>query len=273
MGLVTIADLLGPKEKVDALIRKAMSISDLYDTFTELDEGDGHLRKPGIHASEISKCERKMAYSIMATPGKRAIKKIWRQRFSVGHALHKMIQDDFCAIAARSGGLIDFEPEVKISPELQPLAKKLNLHSSCDGVFSFCDDPRGPLTLRVGLEIKTEAPDSFKNLKEPRPDHIEQAHVYMAALDLPIFYFLYFNKGNQNNTPSLEPYLIKFDQERWNQIEERCKRVLAMVSNSQMPERKEGIHCDFCSYSYTCQPSYGNQNGMGSSRWKQLRGT
>lgn len=296
MALVRIRDLQGPKEEVADFVDRATLLSQLYDDSIEADDGDGHLRAPGIHASEISKCERKIVYNILDTPKKKGgIKKVMRQRFQVGKYLHTMLQRDFHQMANNSGGRIQFDSEVPVSPKYQALAAELNIQSSCDGVFTFRDEPYGPAVLRVGLEIKTESPDQYEKLKAPRPDHIEQAHVYMKCLDLPLFYFMYFNKGNQNNTSSIGPFLIQFDQVLWDMLERRCRKALASaeavaakqqeVWNTErrtltmaelrevgMPDRKEGMHCEFCPYSETCQPQYLTPKGNGgSARWQQPR--
>lgn len=272
MPLARISDLNGPKEEVADLIDKATTLSQLYDDSIESDVERDHYRAPGIHASEISKCKRRMVYNILDTPkNKVGITKKWRQRFQMGKLIHLMIQNDFHRMAVRSNGLIQFDSEVPIHPKFQAIAAELNLHSSCDGVFTFRDHLLGPATLRVGVEIKTESPDQFEDLKAPRPEHIEQAHIYMKALDLPLFYFMYFNKGNQNNTSSIGPYLIQFNQTLWAKLEARCRLVLKMAADREVPDREEGIHCQFCPYSAVCQPPFLSKKSGGAAKWQQPR--
>lgn len=268
--LVRIADLSGPEEVVRDFIDRASTISMLYDDSVEADQGDAHKRAPGIHASEISQCVRKVVYSIQGSEKQVRIAKAWRQRFQVGKAIHAMIQADMHAMARASGGKIRFEDEVAIGPAHQQIAEELNIHSSADGVFSFYDDPLGPVVLRVGLEIKTESPDGYAKLTEPKEEHLDQAHVYMKCLDLPLFYFMYINKGNQNNTPSIHPFLVKFDPNRWAALERRCRKALQMARDGVVPEREEGIHCSFCPYAHTCGPRIGGK-GTTSASWKAPR--
>jgi len=252
MPLVTIDDLLTAPD-ADAMKTRARELSKIYDQYT-VAPGDGHARRPGIHASECSGCQRKVVYSLLAYERRDQKSKNWRQRFEVGHALHHMIQRDCHAIARRSGGLIDFEDEVKIAPELQPLAAKWFINSSCDGVFTFRDTPGGVPTLRVGLEIKTEAPDGYDKLRAPKPEHVEQAHIYMAVLDIPLFWFFYMNKGNQNNTGSDGPFLIEFNPHIWAELENRFQAAHDYAERYELPERQEGTVCQFCAFAYTCQP-------------------
>jgi hypothetical protein len=270
--LTSVSDLSRPAEEIADLIDQATQLSQLYDDYVELDPGDGHLRAPGIHASEICGCERKVVYCIQNAPKKGGIRKNWRQRFKFGHAVHDMFQKDFADMAKKSKGRIKFEAEVPVSPKYQAIAAELNIHSSCDGVFTFFDDPILDPVLRIGLEIKTEAPDGYAKLQEPKPEHVEQAHVYMKCLDLPLMYFLYVNKGNQNNTPSIEPFLIRYNPETWATIEARCRKLLKMAADNILPDRKESILCDFCPYAHTCEPNFRKNSGkiVSSANWKTL---
>lgn len=272
MRLTSVSDLSRPAEEIADLIDQATQLSQLYDDYVEADHGDGHERAAGIHASELCGCERKVVYCIQGAPKKKGLKKNWRQRFRFGHAIHDMFQKDFYKMAERSNGSLAFEAEVPVSPKYQAIAAELNIHSSCDGVFTFFDDPNADPVLRVGLEIKTEAPDGYSKLQEPKPEHVEQAHVYMRCLDLPLMYFLYVNKGNQNNTPSIEPFLIRYDPSIWGKLEQRCRRLLKMAADNVLPDRKEGILCDFCPYAPICQPNFGSGIGraVSGARWKSL---
>lgn len=252
MPLTTIADLNNPEAA--SLILRARGISGLYDQFIAQGRGDKHTRLPGIHASEVHGCKRKIVYSLLAYPPKENISKNWRQRFQMGHAIHAMLQTDFEHMAAQSGGLMDFEREVLISPALQPAAEEWFINSSCDGVFTFRDVPGGPTQLRLGLEIKSEAPDGFAKLREPKEAHIEQAHVYMKCLNVPLFWFLYMNKGNQNNTGSEGDFLIPWDQKVWDGLEARFRECHDFADRLVLPEREESMLCQFCGFSSECQP-------------------
>lgn len=272
MALISINDLNGHPEDVAAGVNMAKKLSDMYDEFLQLEQEkpDDGSRPPGIHASELYPCLRKPVYSLTQTEPRRRVAKFWLQRFKVGTAIHEMLQNDFKRMAKRSAiGMamrvaekqaeelncrVSFEAEVPVSPHYQELAKHYQLYSHCDGVFTFSDHKTDAPLLRVGLEIKTEAPDQYDKLKEPKPEHMRQAHLYMAALDLPLLWFLYMNKGNQNNTNSNAPYLVVWQPKIWEEIEDRMKTVHQLVADGVMPERSEGIWCEFCPWSWTCQP-------------------
>ena len=244
-----------------------------YDTWVESLQGDSSHRAVGIHASEL-KCVRKVVYTLLDTPKKSRMRKVWRQRMEQGKAVHTMLQRDFKKMAEASNGLMEFQEEVAISPHLKSVAEELSIYSSADGVFTFREVKGGPITLRVGLEIKTESPDAYAKLIAPRPDHIEQAHVYMKCLDLPLMWFLYFNKGNQNNTTSSHPFLITFDEKIWEGIAKRCNLSLSFADayphTKELPGREEGVHCEFCSYSWACKPNYLEKRN--APRWAPIPG-
>jgi hypothetical protein len=266
MPLATIADLKNETpENVALYLRWASELSGMYDRFLDQDDdpvsfnvgwGASSARPGGVHASEISGCQRKAVYSLMDTPRQGAISAFWKRKFHTGHLVHALIQNDLERLCAKSNGLYSFEPEVKISPELQPLAAKWDIHSSSDGVFVFHDGNYGPPLMRVNLEIKSEAPNGWEDLKEPKPEHREQATLYMACLDVPITWTLYYNKGTQAIVKSEHPWLFTFDHHLWASMEARIVQRRENARLKVLPEPLEGIQCEFCPYAYTCDPKY-----------------
>lgn len=252
MSLTSIADLRTGTD-LTALIKRAKTISSRYDQFITTNRKKED-RLPGIHASEVTGCKRKMVYSLLAYDQQERLSKNWRQRFQVGHAIHDMIQTDFENMAEASNGLTRFQREAVISPDLQPIANKWFINSSADGIFTEYDKPGGSEILRYGLEIKTEAPDGYDKLRGPKEAHIDQAHVYMRCLDLPMIWFFYMNKANQNNTDSEGSFFMMWDQKVWDRLEVRFQECHDFADRTELPPREESMLCQFCSYSYTCQP-------------------
>lgn len=257
--LASITDLAKGQMALQPMLERATKLSAMFDDFVDNDEGDMHTRRPGIHASELG-CERRVVYTLLGEKKDGRFSKKWKQRFKMGHAIHKMFQLDFLRMASKSRGLLQFEDEVKIAPEYQRIAETLKLDSSADGLFTFRDHPYGPAVLRVVLEIKSSSPDQYDKLTQPDPDHIRQTHLYMKALDAPLTWFLYVNKGNQNNTPSHAPWVIPYNDREWQSIEAVCHRTLKMAEDypvtGALPDRSEGIFCEFCAYRLSCKPNY-----------------
>jgi CRISPR/Cas system-associated exonuclease Cas4 (RecB family) len=279
MPLTSIAELNGPPEEVTRRINQAKRLSALYDTYVNMMQ-DGHDRVPGIHASELYPCMRQAVYSVRAEPRQPKVSKFWKQRFKMGSRIHLMLQDDFEGLSKASAEhemfqyaqrvaedmdcRIEFDREVKVSPELQPIAAYWNIHSACDGIFRFYDRATNELVLRIGLEIKTEAPAGYEALKEPKPEHVRQAHLYMGCLDIPILWFLYMNKGNQNNTNSQAPYLVVYQPSIWAELEGRFREVHGHVQQQTLPPRVEGVYCEFCAWAYTCKPDNSRVHSQGN---------
>lgn len=263
MALASISDLNQPLEDIQPYVAIAKSLSRMYDRFLEDFKEDHGERPKGIHASELNKCLKQTYYSLVGLEKKNSVDLNMRRRFHMGHAVHDMVQKELGQmaalaqaeeLAARNGWYLEFEKETKVSPDRQALAAKYKIYSSCDGVFTFRELEHGNVVLRVGLEIKTEAPDGYEKLNGPKKDHIEQVHVYMACLDLPLLWFFYMNKGNQNSTPSDAPWLITFNPQVWSRLEGRATEVLEYEVQNKAPPREEGFHCKFCPYSWDCLP-------------------
>jgi CRISPR/Cas system-associated exonuclease Cas4 (RecB family) len=276
MPLVTIADLNRDPDEIAPWFEHAKNLSALYDRYVNTEDEESE-RAAGIHASEVAGCPRKLYYTAKGETKRPVVSRFWRQRFKVGHAIHAMVQRDFKRMARRTfvlpaaramarelGLFLEFEHETPVAPKYQALAARLNIHSSCDGVFTFRESLHGPAALRVGVEVKTDSPGAYEKRKKPDPDHVEQAHVYMACLDLPLMWFFYFCKGTQNNTPSQAPFLIPFNPAVWSAIETRCGEVLARVARSDPPAREESIVCEFCPYAWTCQPRSLDKSARGA---------
>jgi hypothetical protein len=267
MGLLSIADLNQPPEVLDYYIRRAQTLSDIYLRHIALDQNESYTylvkifgaseRSKGIHASEISKCQRQLVYCIRGEkrqPPEDNADVNMLLRFRLGTALHVVLQNDWMRIAAKSNGTLLFKDEVAINPKMGGIAQLWNIFSSCDGVITLCDQQHNP-EVRVGLEIKTCSGDSFEKLRGPQNDHMEQTLVYMATLDLPLMWILYYNKSNSNFTPPHSPWLYKFDQSKWsNDLEIRFAKCTHMAEIGELPERTEGIHCRWCSFARLCDP-------------------
>jgi len=276
--LTSIADLeTNPPEVNKNFVAQAMGLSTWYDQWKQQDMG-GYTytvdvvgskgRSGGIHASEISNCPRKAVYTMTGTEARPGEKNVGMQRrFNLGHAVHAMLQKEFelmCSWMNQEKVVIDFKDEVAIHPKLQEVAEQWDLHSSCDGIFTFWH--MGNPYLRVGLEIKTKSALEYEKLTSPEPMHFEQTCTYMAALDLPLMWTLYYNKSNSNYTNSEPPYLFKFDKHLWHtRLKPRFSSFHQHAQQNKLPDRVEGFYCSWCPYTWTCQPKNAQTRRHGAS--------
>lgn len=260
MSLATIQDLLSSDEEGK---EKGAAYATLLHTLFEehlCEPEDNSHRLPGIHASELSGCKRKIVYSLLQTERRDHVPLFWKKKFKLGHAMHDMLQGEFYKMARKfeykvTGGThVSFHSELPIAPKYQPLAARWDIQSHLDGLFTIREHVLGPAVCRILLEIKSMNPDEFADLSAPKPEHIEQSHVYMAVYDVPLTWVLYFNKANENYTPPEANFLVKFDPHIWQGLEERIAWVEEQAALGQLPEREEGITCRFCPFSWTCTP-------------------
>lgn len=266
MPLLTIADLDQPRTVLAPYIQQAQQLRRIYHEYILNNQDDSYTytvevfgskgRAPGIHGSESSGCLRVPVYSLMNTERRPSPDPDLNMlmRFDLGKAVHAMLQQAWHRIAEKSQGRILFEDEVVLSPDLQQQAEEWNIHSSCDGKITLCDENLEP-QVRVGLEIKTESDGQYEKLKEPRDKHREQTNLYMAVLDLPLMWTWYYNKSNSSTTDSAPPWLYQFDKKMWEERQEmRFAKMHHMAETASLPERTEGFECGWCPFAWTCQP-------------------
>lgn len=229
-------------------------------------------RPPGLHASELNGCLRQAAYSLIGTKKQVNTENTninMLMRFDQGSALHAIIQDDFQRMCTATNGKLLFYDEVRISPKTSEIAAKYKFSSSTDGVFTFFNAEDEPY-LRVGLEIKTMARDEFDKLNKPKEEHVMQATFYQKLLDIPLMWFLYYNKNNSNYTQPTTPWVVPFDKNMWARIESRAQQVHKLVDSNALPEREEGMRCSWCPYSTTCNPAFGMELTRPTARPRRL---
>ena len=254
MPLLRIEDLRA--DNAEQLLGLAQEISGMYDQWGGRDHAE---RPPGIHASEISGCARRAFYTMLGTQKMDRPDPMWRKKFRHGHWVHAGTQADMHDWANSLNGQLRFQDEVPISPYNSDIARQFNIYSSCDGIFTIrVKDAanRWIDAVRVGLEIKTASPAEYEKLSSPKEAHVEQVHTYMACLDVPCFWLLYYNKGNENTTPSRGKFFIPFQHGIWDKLAERFNHWLDLLETNEgvLPDREVGIGCEWCDYRWTCQP-------------------
>lgn len=267
MPLLTIADLEQPASIRNKYVQHAMQLGTLWDQWKAQYSGDTQVlvefhgeggRAAGIHASEISKCLRRLVYAARGLPRKvlpeqRDIN--MQRRMDIGTLTHAIVQHEFHEMCEWLGSKITFEDEVRINPKIGGPAEQWSIHSSCDGIFTFWYE--GQPYLRVGLEIKTMSDPEFTKMKEPLDYHQDQVCTYMACLNLPLMWILCINKSNSRYSPAQAPFLFQFDSTRWaTKLEPRLATTwkMAVDSSGVLPGREEGNHCSWCPFAYECRP-------------------
>jgi CRISPR/Cas system-associated exonuclease Cas4 (RecB family) len=205
-------------------------------------------RQPGIHPSQIPHpCDLKLYNEMVGKDSIDQIEPRVQLIFDIGHAVHGMFQD-----YGRQGawGPI-YKEEVRVNGEFQALAEEYMIEGSADAdnILTIDDIPDAPIyELGIVHEYKTIKGENFNKLSSPRPEHKKQATIYSAILNRPIVTYLYFNKNDSN----LVDFPVPFDQTEWEDIKQRCKRLIHHFNVLQPPKGFTGYHCKECSYKTDC---------------------
>ena len=276
MRLLTVDDLYDQANNWKPLLEHIAWLGQAYDAWKARDTGgreirvrfgDGAERSPGLHASEINTCIRQAVYALRGEPRQPENSDVnMHQRFDIGTMTHALWQEELEEVCAQTLGRVSFEPEVRITNALGGVSAQYDYASACDGVFTFCDDQGNPY-IRLGLEIKTMSADQFDKAHAPKNEHVQQATLYQKCLDLPLIWYLYYNKSNSNWTRPVAPWVVPFDKNEWAKLESRSQLAHQHVLANTLPEREEGMPCKWCAFSKVCTPttlklhnSYGRSN-------------
>lgn len=259
MKILTIED--AAQDTSNTLQQEVTRFHDEYtDWMAHEGDDDQDFRPPGVHASEVSGCQRRFVYSLRGEPAVRKAPAKMKNIFQIGHLVHSLLQKSFHRFGRteRAKRKVTFRDEVSIDPHTNTVARTYNIYSSCDGVFTFWQNDEGVWTpyMRIGLEIKTMGPDEFKGLTAPKQEHIEQAHIYMACLDLPATWLLYVNKSNGQTLPPSGNFLVHYRAKTWDKLTSRIESAYDHVGCNTLPEREEDFPCTWCPYAKSCEPAY-----------------
>ena len=199
---------------------------------------------PSIHPSEVGGCPLRIAFGLRGFERRPSLDPDPRMllRFEIGHAIHEIFQSRYELFQGR----VNFENEVKITPETSEIAEIYSVTGHCDGVFTEI-----ATSIRMGLEIKSMSGKSFTGTK--LSDHYKkQATMYMACLDLSHMMFLFVNKDNAR----VESILYKFDDALWKEIQDKLDGILLKVITGKPVEREVNrIVCKtMCSFYWACRP-------------------
>lgn len=152
-----------------------------------------------------------------------------------GTALHTVLQD-----------YLSEHPDVFFSPEVKVYDPDLCVKGSCDGILT-----ERTTGYRWALEIKTIGDSGFKALTKPKPEHVQQATIYMALTGVRWVSFIYLNKNNQD----IREFITAFDDEVWDVVQDRLRFFKGFVDRKETPpyNAKEcRASIDLCRYVRHC---------------------
>ena len=153
----------------------------------------------------------------------------------IGTACHRIIQgnlmkllgDDWIDVQDHINS-IEFPYKYSIVPDDNGIESLVQIESppirfACDGVIRIKDT-------KYLLEIKTSEYNSWKDLTEPKPHHIDQIKCYATLLQLPNVMFMYQDRqygGIKCFEISVKPYEMDAVLEKFNRVMDLAKKNLA----------------------------------------------
>jgi len=153
--------------------------------------------------------------------------------FSMGTAMHRMIQDEL-----QEAGVLK-------QAEMHTEEKEYGIRGTADGL----GDVNGKQFL---LEIKSMNMRNFQDLQEATEDHQAQLSCYMFASGVHRGLFIYMNKNNQ----TLKMFEVKFRRELIEPFLSKIDEINADVMKKRLPKRPEGYtrtgECSQCKYKDGC---------------------
>lgn len=200
-----------------------------------------------FRASGIGGCPRKMMYQLLGyenTPEHLSVFTLQQ-----GTLIHEMIQ----GYLQRSGIIESLEEELHILPQLK---------GHYDGVIKINGE-------RYLLEIKTINHLAYERVSKYNTiynKYVLQAHCYMKALGLTKCIFLFVNKGHMvteefaKENPHIDPVFheieLKFDDNVWQDIQDKLSLLTEQFNLGIMPPAKKVSECSYCQFADKCKQDW-----------------
>lgn len=261
MKLKTIDDIekIGREKLIDLLVG--------WDPVAEIDDWIAKVRKKKIpwttkidwnaprhkmyfHPSGLHhKCDMKLFFDLIGEEEDRTENSHLLSVYDTGTAIHSQLQ-----YYQETRGIYynyDYIPEVEFWKS-SDLAKELYLCGSSDGYCSRSIKVEGEtLDVRMLWEYKTSNTSNFPNSRVEPIDYVmTQIHAYMAAGDIPLAVVLYYRKDDSLK----RSFVVLFDRDVWNPIENRMRRIIDHKNNMTLPNKINNGGCHYCGYKKVCQP-------------------
>jgi hypothetical protein len=187
-------------------------------------------------------CDRQNVFHYQSTGGAPMRRTPQRQ----GNQLLRIL-DNGTAIHEVMQRYLGTHPDVWFAPESKVLVNLDGaiVRGSCDGVLIRRSDG-----YRWGVEIKSINAKGFKELEEPKPEHVLQASLYARMQGLWWITIVYWNKDSQ----ALKEYPVEYDPAIWKSTKARVKALHTYVVEGELPEY-DSKSCDpaWCGFVDHCR--------------------
>ena len=205
-------------------------------------DSDDEKTKDYFHPSSIGNCQRKLAFQRLDAPtnGEPSGAELLRQAliFEIGTYVHVLFQN----LCERAG--------ILEAREVSVIDHKRCIIGHADGILKI----KGHRHL---LEIKSCNLNTYSKLRQPKPEHEEQAMIYMKLLNLDSAFIVYFHK----DTSQIKEFRIKLNESLWkNRVEPRILNFQENMRKHKLPKREGELPskfpCTYCEFSRICYDSF-----------------
>ena len=200
-----------------------------------------------FYISDAGKCSRAIFFKFKKAPREEMEPRVLRM-FDHGDSIHRLIMKPLLSMKE----VHVVASEVNIPP--QELIK-----GRADAIIS---DGK---TLYV-LDIKSMNSMVFKNLSQPKEEHINQIQLYLHYLDPKKGILLYVNKDTQE----LKEFLVSYDPERAHSLLKILSGLKTKIDSNIIPPRilewPENWQCQYCQFKEIC-----SMTGEGNVSWENFK--
>lgn len=200
-----------------------------------------------FYISDAGRCGRTIFFRFKKAPGEDMEPRVLRL-FDHGNSIHRLIMKPLLAVRK----IHVVASEVNIPP--QEL-----IRGRADAVLSDGKD----LYL---LDIKSMNSLVFKNLNQPKEEHINQIQLYLHYLDPKKGILLYVNKDTQE----LKEFMVSYDAERVQSLLKELSDLKTKIDSNIIPPRiptwPDDWQCQYCQFKEICFAA-----GEGNISWESFK--
>ncbi len=192
----------------------------------------------GFHPSNTTECPRYLVYMFRGEWLPPHNNPRLQRIFDTGHSMHKRMGDYF----EKMGIVVALEKSVNTTLyHIDKDGKKwpVPIEGTCDGII----DWNGHKV----IEFKSISDMGFAQRRvfgKPKPDHVRQTQIYLAALDLQIGYVIYENKNNQE----ILIFEVERDQVFLDKLFKKYAKIFKTFKDGKLPTRYKSPTCANCQY-------------------------
>jgi len=205
-------------------------IKEKIDTFYD-GKNREDAKRTYFYITDTARCPRAVWFGFKNFPKKRKEARMMRV-FEHGDYTHMRIMS-----ALFSLGLVK---SIEISIPNQEL-----VHGRADGILSVDGVP-------IVLELKSINSYAFKQLLEPKKEHVKQIQLYMHYFKIPKGILIYENKDNQD----LKEFELEYNKGLSEKTLAELELLKKQIDNEVLPEIPgdlEEWQCNYCDYAEECQ--------------------